>query len=252
MASSGPRSSVASLSSRVDPTSIQSQFAALSRSRDSLRQQLHQIEGERRRHEASITQLKQSCAALSTDHHIIQEALGKHRMKKVLLEKEKVRLTTLFQSERQQLEVIGDGIHEMEETSKQSKVAFCKQLQEASHSLEDLIQKYQDRHWCSLLRDETALDVLQKFAASPRGGHVPSFTADEEWLAAVKKHREYTELRADMMTELFAFRDRANQTEPGTDFESLEYSWLLESHDSDDIELFYGADGVDQASQMSQ
>lgn len=40
----------------------------------------------------------------------------------------------------------------------------------------------------------------------------------------------------------------------GTDFESLEHSWLLESHDSDDIELFYGADGTDQdvASQTSQ
>jgi chromosome segregation ATPase len=213
-ASSGSRSSVSSLSSRVDPTSIQSQFAALSRSRDSLRQELHQIEGERRRHEASIMQLKQSCAALSTDHHILQEALGKHRMKKVLLEKEKVRLSTLFQSERQQLEVIGDGIHEMEETSKQSKLAFCKQLQDVSHSLEDLIQKHQDRHWCSLLRDETALNVLQNFAASPRGGHASSFNADEEWLAAVRKHQEYIDLRADMMTELLAFRDRANQMEP--------------------------------------
>ena len=215
MPSSGPRSTVSSLSSRVDPTSIQSQFIALSRSRDSLRQQLQQIEGERRRHEASISLLKQNCAALSTDHNVLQESLGKHRMKKALLEKEKVRLATLFKSERQQLEMIGDGIQQVEETSKQSKLAFCKQLQDLSHSLEDLIQKHQDRYWCSLLRDDKALSILQNFAASPRGGGLPlAFHADDDWVAAVKKHVEYTELRDDMMTELHAFRGRANRMEP--------------------------------------
>jgi chromosome segregation ATPase len=219
MMSSSTSSTRPSVSSRVDSTSVQSQFAALSRSRDALRQQLHQIEGERRRHEASINQLKQRSTSLSTQHHVLHESLGKHRMKKALLIKEKTRLSTLFKSERQQLETIGDVIQEMAEASTQSKLSFCKQLQQISLSMESLIQKHEDRHWSALLRDEKGAEVLQNFAAS-RGGH--DFEANEEWLSAAKRLQEYHELHADMMTELSAFRDQAKRAEPVR----MSYAWL--------------------------
>jgi hypothetical protein len=221
MSSSGSHSR-SNASSRVDPQSVQAQFAALNRSRDMLRQQLHQIETERRNHEASISQLKQRSTALSTEHHVLHESLGKHRMKKTLLEKEKARLSTLFASERQQLETIGHGIQEMVDDSKKSKIDFCRQLQEISQSTEDLIQKHEDRHWTALLRDDTAVQILQKFAVSSAAAGIPvgarpaanSFRANDDWLAAIKKLQEYNDLRMDMMTELGVFRNRAHQMEP--------------------------------------
>jgi predicted RNase H-like nuclease (RuvC/YqgF family) len=228
MSSSGSHSrssSYSNVSSRVDPTSVQAQFAALNRSRDVLRQQLQQIETERRSHEASISQLKQRCTALSTEHHVLHESLGKHRMRKTLLEKEKARLSTLFSNERQQLEMISHGIQEMVDESKQSKMNFCRQLQQISQSTEDLIQKHEDRHWIALLRDDNAVHILQKFAAAScnagAGAAVGdahpaahSFRASHDWLDAIKKLREYTDLRTRMMIELSAFRDRAHQMEP--------------------------------------
>ena len=187
-----------------------------------LRQQLQQIETERRNHEASISQLKQRCASLSTEHHVLHESLGKHRMKKTLLEKEKARLSTLFTSERQQLETIGHGIQEMVDDSKQSKINFCRQLQEVSQSTEDLIQKHEDRLWTALLRDDKAVPILQKFAesyaaagkAAGARSAANSFRPSHDWLAAIKKHQEYNDLRIDLMTELGVFRNRAHQMEP--------------------------------------
>lgn len=221
MSRSHPRS-CSNVSSRVDPTSVQAQFAALNRSRDVLRQQLQQVETERRSHEASISQLKQRCTALSTEHHVLHESLGKHRMKKTLLEKEKARLSTLFTSERQQLEMIGHGIQEMVDESKQSKIDFCRQLQKISQSTEDLIQRHEDRHWTALLRDDKSVQILQKFATTCNAGAAigdshpaaHSFRARDDWLDAIKKVQDNNDLRTDMMNELGTFRDRARQMEP--------------------------------------
>mmetsp|Transcript_25344 Transcript_25344/g.42107 ORF Transcript_25344/g.42107 Transcript_25344/m.42107 type:complete len:243 (-) Transcript_25344:499-1227(-) len=223
-------SSRPSVSSRVDSNSVQSQFASLTRSRDALRQQLHRMESDRRRHERDMTVLQQKQTHLSSQTQVLHEALGKHRMKRVLLVTEQGRLTTLMAKERQQLEVIGREMQEIATASTQSKQRFCKELQHVSESMEDLLQKHEDKHWCDLLlsnsssnsdnnnqNNSTTIQILENFIESRAGGGAV-MNGSDEWKIASNKVQEYKQLHVDMMTELEALRQQAKQVDPVSAF----------------------------------
>jgi chromosome segregation ATPase len=201
-------------SSHVDANSVQAQFMALNRSRDILRQELHQIEGERRALEASMAQLKKRTAEISSEHRLLHESLGKQRMKTTLLEKEKKRLEELWKKEREELEREGERIQELVNASRNSKLEFGKKLQEISDSMEDLIQQHEDRYGCRMLRDSQSMEILCKAFESLNEVKGVSFEPNAEWVEASRRLQNCVELRNNMMEELRVLRDRARTLEP--------------------------------------
>jgi chromosome segregation ATPase len=206
---------------RVDANSVQSQFAALTRSRDDLRQQLQQMESDRRRHEREMRTLQTTQTQLSSETQVLHESLGKHRMKRVLLVTEKARLDALMSKERQQLEVIGSNMQKIASASTQSKQVFCKDLQHVSESMEDLMQKHEDKHWCNLLvlndSNNNTIQILEQFIESrvaTRSAGAGVLMHRDEFITANNKVQEYQQLHSDMMIELEALRQQANQIEP--------------------------------------
>lgn len=207
-------SGVRSSTSHVDANSVQAQFMALNHSRDILRQELHQIEGERRAIEASMTQLKKQTAEISSEHRLLHESLGKQKMKTTLLEKEKTRLEELWKKEREELEKEGERIQELANASRKSKLEFGKMLQEISTSMEDLIQQHEDRYGSKMLRDSQSMEILCKAFESINGEKDISFEPSVDWLEASKRLQQCIELRTNMMNELSVLRDRARKLEP--------------------------------------
>ena len=133
--------------------------------------------------------------SLSTQIQTLHESLGKHRMKSVLLRKEEARLKSLFDKDREQLTVVGRDIESIANASNQSKKDYCAALQRISQSMEDSLQKHEDRHWTAMLANPQAPSVLNGFA------NELGSTATEEYKAALAKFEEYQQLQHDMLTE---------------------------------------------------
>jgi chromosome segregation ATPase len=203
-----------SVSSRVDASSVQSQFATITQSRDALRLELQQLETEIRRTQNSMATLKETSLENSQKLTVLHESLGKHRMKKQLFQQEQSRLEQLLLQERQQLQQITDSIKQLEHDSKQNKQHFASQLQLLSNDMQDLIQKHEDAKWCAYLEHgEDAVQILHKFASTEEHASMLA-NIPIDWLTSIQTLQSHCNLQQDMMVELEALREQAKALEP--------------------------------------
>jgi hypothetical protein len=88
----------------VQANSVQSQFAALTRDRDTFQAEQEAAERESMRAQEHLQRLKQEQVALMTKIQMAQESLGDLSRKQAMLKQEKARLHRVTESERKALE----------------------------------------------------------------------------------------------------------------------------------------------------
>jgi outer membrane murein-binding lipoprotein Lpp len=88
----------------VQANSVQSQFAALTRDRDTFQAEQEAAERESMRAQERLQRLKQEQVALMTKIQMAQESLGDLSRKQTMLKQEKARLHRVTESERKALE----------------------------------------------------------------------------------------------------------------------------------------------------
>lgn len=198
-------------SSRVDSSSIQSQFVALTQSRDTFRHELRQLEGQRRTVESQIASLQKTRRDTHDQIQLLHGTLGKHRMKAELYQKEQERLKQIQTVERQDLEGLVRKMEDYKVSAKRAKQEKSKEMQKISKDMDDLIRQHQDRRWVSWLsHGPKAYELLEQVFP----GCNNAFVGMNEHLEAYNALKQNRQLQKDMITELDALRNEAQQNEP--------------------------------------
>jgi len=143
----------------VESHSVQSQFAALTRDRDRLRWEVEAADHQRRRQEGLLGELRTLQSSLSQQIQTAHASLGAFQKQKTLLENEKVRLTTLLDKEREELQVSQHKLERLVETEKQSKQVFVDEMKEWNDELELFLTQQEEREWKRVIGTET-IDMI--------------------------------------------------------------------------------------------
>lgn len=185
----------------VESQSVQGQFAALTKDRDTLRWQVDASDRQRRGQEAQLKELRDLQSQLQQQLQAAHASLGNFQKKKALLANERTRLFDLLKAEKQQLETSQETLQELVSKQKQAKQSFLQEMEEWNQELDGLLTQSEDMEWKRLVCTSTIAMV--------------SSSVGEEttmlWQEAVEKLQQEQEVHKLLVQEIEQWRIKAQK-----------------------------------------
>jgi chromosome segregation ATPase len=248
-------------SSLVQTNSVQSQFAALSRDRDSFRHAMEAAERDRRMAESQLQYLKATTLDLQREIRSAQEELGTVSRKQHLVKQEQARLQRVLELERKALEDCARHANSMIEQEVQRKSAYCSQLDPLNDNLADVLDREAGSRFSVLLNVESVEAVLNKIQIPENVDH-QALKEGSDLLKEARDKSEREEQRGSCnAARLEEIRARGKQMHPEiTDWDDIEklssgkedfsHSMIIEHHDEplekdaqhQHMDFFYGSE----------
>jgi len=185
----------------VESQSVQSQFSALTRDRDRLRWDVEAADRKRRQQEGLLGELRNLQSSLSQQLQTAHASLGAFQKQKTLLENEKVRLSTMLDKEREELQASQNKLQLLVETNKHSKESYLQEMHEWNEELEQLLTQAEEKEWKRLISTET-MDMIPS---------VDLTDAKKLWQEALEKKVSEEEVYKALMAECDKWRAHAQK-----------------------------------------
>lgn len=151
----------------VDQNSVQSQFTALERDREVLRNATNAAERDRRHEEETLRNLRATESALADKLRVAHAALGTETKKRQLLREEEARLRKVLEDDRRAIVELTRQLEGLEEEDRARKAAFVKEMDALNDELESELRQYEERKWMKIITVESVELLIQEQATSP-------------------------------------------------------------------------------------
>ena len=192
----------------VESHSVQSQFSALTRERDSLRRQVEAADRQRRQQEGMVGELRTLQASLSQQLQAAHASLGTYQKQEKLLNQEKTRLSTMLSKEREELLQSQTKLQTLLDSQQTSKESFLEEMTEWNDELEQLLTQAEEQEWKRLISSDT-IAMVPSHA-------VDMSVAKSMWDEAITKKKAQEQANKVLWQECQELRARAKMEQVRT------------------------------------